>query len=753
MSHPDCPRQVSFTLPGVPGVQITAVEVNATIEFTVDVLDSATSTGDLRALFFHINEAELAGMTVTSSDPVLTESRVERNNVLDLGDGATLAGAVKSGFDIGTEWGKPGGKDDDINFPVHFTISNATGDLTLDDLGGQLFGAKLDSVGGPGGPRGSSSKLTGLAPWAPDAIDDTYSIFEDGAADLNSPSKTPAAVVLDVLGNDTDHDTAHNQLMIDHIIDGAGPSHGTVEIVDNKIYYTPDGDYSGTDSFWYCMSDGNGGQDSALVTVNIAAVADDPVITFEIAQGATINETLVTVTATQNDSDGSEIISSLNWSAANLPAGATITPAGPISGSGDHITQQFVVTAAPSTDWDFSVDFTGTSVEASNSDAETNTGAKSFVGNFEHSLSSLTYTVTDQSIWDTGGAFHYDLSGDDGFFGIKIPETHDGITLEDPIFGTDIASLSWGYGFTAGIQIDFHLDGGGIDASIPVDVTVDSTYNHTTDAIYIDSSMALGSGGSFHTTGPEGSLKIDALLNALAELHIAGWAVPDADFGPYTVDKDWNIVDLDTSDPAYVLPILPGVLDLTAEWPHISVDNDAGTLSGSGFSNNMLALNLDVDQLISEIFFGGANPLDSDPTTESNFEVADLDLVGGLRLLQEFTVGLDSGQTVDLVLEDSTHIPLTIGTGLWIPNASSHDLDHNGVVTFGFDLDPDVQLTNSTSIDVDLSAQAALLRNIPVVDYTVYSDDDIPIADVPIEVYNNSFALNGVGSQHVDFFV
>ena len=75
------------------------------------------------------------------------------------------------------------------------------------------------------------------------------------------------------------------------------------------------------------------------------------------------------------------------------------------------------------------------------------------------------------------------------------------------------------------------------------------------------------------------------------------------------------------------------------------------------------------------------------------------------------------------------------------------------MVTFSFDLNPDVQLTNSTSIDIDLSAQAAILRNIPVIDYTVYEDNNIPIADVPIEVYNNTFALNGVGSQEVSFFV
>src|SRR5688500_3598075 len=170
MSHPDCPRQISFTIPGIPGVQVTATEVNGTIEFVIDVIDSGLSTGDLRALFFHINEAELTGLTITSDEPLLKESRVSANNVLDLGDGATLAGKVKSGFDVGIEWGTAGNKTDDINFPVTFTLSNNTGDLTLDDIGGKLFGAKLDAIGGVGSKRGSTSKLTEIAPYAPDAV-------------------------------------------------------------------------------------------------------------------------------------------------------------------------------------------------------------------------------------------------------------------------------------------------------------------------------------------------------------------------------------------------------------------------------------------------------------------------------------------------------------------------------------------------------------------------------------------------------
>ena len=36
-----------------------------------------------------------------------------------------------SPFDVGIKWGTPGPSKDDINFPVHFTLSNAANDLTL----------------------------------------------------------------------------------------------------------------------------------------------------------------------------------------------------------------------------------------------------------------------------------------------------------------------------------------------------------------------------------------------------------------------------------------------------------------------------------------------------------------------------------------------------------------------------------------------------------------------------------------------
>jgi hypothetical protein len=61
-----CPRTLAFTIPGNPGVQVTAVQLpgidedHGSIHFTVDVDGNA----DLRGLFFHL--------TTRRSSPALT---------------------------------------------------------------------------------------------------------------------------------------------------------------------------------------------------------------------------------------------------------------------------------------------------------------------------------------------------------------------------------------------------------------------------------------------------------------------------------------------------------------------------------------------------------------------------------------------------------------------------------------------------------------------------------------------------------
>ncbi|OCH24723.1 hypothetical protein A6E12_17040, partial [Aliivibrio fischeri] len=82
---------------------------------------------------------------------------------------------------------------------------------------------------------------------------------------------TPA----DLLVNDTDAD---NDILT--IVGVSNPTNGTVSINDDgEIEFKPSENFSGEVTFDYTISDGNGGTDTATVTINIDAVADIPELT------------------------------------------------------------------------------------------------------------------------------------------------------------------------------------------------------------------------------------------------------------------------------------------------------------------------------------------------------------------------------------------------------------------------------------------------------------------------------------------
>lgn len=80
-------------------------------------------------------------------------------------------------------------------------------------------------------------------------------------------------VVIDVLAND--HPGADGINAVNGVALVSGPSHGSVtENADHTFSYTPDSGYSGTDSFVYSLTDGDGDMTTATVTIN-----DDTIIT------------------------------------------------------------------------------------------------------------------------------------------------------------------------------------------------------------------------------------------------------------------------------------------------------------------------------------------------------------------------------------------------------------------------------------------------------------------------------------------
>ncbi|WP_420643924.1 Ig-like domain-containing protein [Candidatus Leptofilum sp.] len=97
---------------------------------------------------------------------------------------------------------------------------------------------------------------------APVANDDSDSVVEDSGT-----------TQIDVLANDSDPD-AGDTLTIDSV--GATDNGGTAVLNAGQINYTPAANFSGTETFIYTISDGNGGSDTATVTITVTAVNDAP---------------------------------------------------------------------------------------------------------------------------------------------------------------------------------------------------------------------------------------------------------------------------------------------------------------------------------------------------------------------------------------------------------------------------------------------------------------------------------------------
>ncbi|XZG68752.1 retention module-containing protein [Chitinibacteraceae bacterium HSL-7] len=96
----------------------------------------------------------------------------------------------------------------------------------------------------------------------------------DAANDaLTTPEDTPLNIApATLLANDVDIDgDTLTIIAVDN------PTHGTVQLVNGQIIFTPDPDYNGPASFTYTITDGNGATDTATVNINVTPV-DDPII-------------------------------------------------------------------------------------------------------------------------------------------------------------------------------------------------------------------------------------------------------------------------------------------------------------------------------------------------------------------------------------------------------------------------------------------------------------------------------------------
>lgn len=112
-------------------------------------IDRNVSAGDISQIGFDVLGDQISNISITGNPTVITGTTKSANSV-------NLGGNDK--FDIGVQIGSSGSNDITLNDAVTFKIAG----ITLEQLIGQRFGVRLQSVGGIGSNR--TSRLVGTAP-------------------------------------------------------------------------------------------------------------------------------------------------------------------------------------------------------------------------------------------------------------------------------------------------------------------------------------------------------------------------------------------------------------------------------------------------------------------------------------------------------------------------------------------------------------------------------------------------------------
>jgi cysteine-rich repeat protein len=136
------------------------------------------------------------------------------------------------------------------------------------------------------------------------------------ANDDNATVGEEAPTVINVLANDTDADG--DTLVVSAV---GTADHGTVTLANGVVTYTGATNYRGPDVFTYIVSDGNGGLDTAVVTLDVSDANDPPVAVADTMTTAEDTAQQLIVTNNDTDADGD----TLTIASFTQPANGTVT--------------------------------------------------------------------------------------------------------------------------------------------------------------------------------------------------------------------------------------------------------------------------------------------------------------------------------------------------------------------------------------------------------------------------------------------
>ena len=134
---------------------------------------------------------------------------------------------------------------------------------------------------------------------------------------------------------------------------GTGITAGDHVLTGDTVTYTPDTNYSGSDSFTFKINDGTSDGDVATITITVTPINDLPVADDRPA--TVVEDTPVAITLTGSDVDPGD---TLSFIIVSLPGNGDLSQGGTGITAGDHVLTGDTVTYTPDTNYSGGDSFT-----------------------------------------------------------------------------------------------------------------------------------------------------------------------------------------------------------------------------------------------------------------------------------------------------------------------------------------------------------------------------------------------------------
>lgn len=242
------------------------------------IVDFDTTTPDAVNDAFEVALVDAAGNTLT---PTI---RYGRDSYFNITEGESVA--------YGT----------DVNFYDETSESQISGlvDLDISHLAVGTTATLVMRLINNDGDTGTTVHI--VSQHIPQAYDDAYDVDENDALSVTAPG---------LMDNDVD---PHGVSLM--ISTWTNPAHGTLSVeADGSFSYTPDENYSGTDSFTYTVTNGSADSDVALVTITIHPLDETPVAendSYSINEDGTL-QVSAALGVLSNDTDNNPSSLTATW--------------------------------------------------------------------------------------------------------------------------------------------------------------------------------------------------------------------------------------------------------------------------------------------------------------------------------------------------------------------------------------------------------------------------------------------------------